>query len=148
VRNFDADRYFATVERYRVTHSQLVPTMVFRLLAAQTTRDLSSLTTVRYAAAPIPAPRVAEMIERSGPIFIQAFGMTETCWLATVLPQADQPGGRHRPGGHPGLLRPATYGVEVAIAGEDDQPLPSGELGEVIMRGRWLFEAYWDDRCW
>jgi len=32
VRNFDADRYYATVERYRVTHSQLVPTFVQRQL--------------------------------------------------------------------------------------------------------------------
>jgi acyl-CoA synthetase (AMP-forming)/AMP-acid ligase II len=145
VRNFDADRYFATVERYRVTHSQLVPTMVFRLLAAQTSRDLSSLTTVGYASAPIPAPRVAEMIERFGPIFIQAFGMTETCSLATVLPQADH---RVAGTGREAILAScgrATYGVEVAVAGEDDQPLPPGELGEVIMRGRWLFEAYWDD---
>jgi acyl-CoA synthetase (AMP-forming)/AMP-acid ligase II len=78
VRNFDADRYFATVERHRVTHSQLVPTMVFRLLATATDRDLSSLTTVGYASAPIPAPRVKEMIERFGPIFVQGYGMTET----------------------------------------------------------------------
>jgi acyl-CoA synthetase (AMP-forming)/AMP-acid ligase II len=145
VRNFDADRYFATVERYRVTHSQLVPTMVFRLLAAETNRDLSSLTTVGYASAPIPAPRVAEMIDRFGPIFIQAFGMTETCSLATVLPQAD-----HRVGGtsREAILAScgrATYGVDVAVAGEDDQLVPTGELGEVIMRGRWLFEAYWDN---
>jgi acyl-CoA synthetase (AMP-forming)/AMP-acid ligase II len=145
VRNFDADRYFATVERYRVTHSQLVPTMVFRLLAAETTRDLSSLTTVGYASAPIPAPRVAEMIDRFGPIFIQAFGMTETCSLATVLPQAD-----HRVAGtaREGILAScgrATYGVEVAVVGEDDQLVAPGQLGEVIMRGRWLFEAYWDD---
>jgi fatty-acyl-CoA synthase len=89
VRNFDTDRYVATVERDRVTHSQLVPTIVFRPLAAETTRDLSSLATVGYASAPIPAPQVAEMIDRFGPIFIQAFGMTETCSLATVLPQAD-----------------------------------------------------------
>ena len=145
VRNFEAARYFATVEKYRVTHSQLVPTMVFRLLAAQTSCDLSSLTTVGYASAPIPAPRVAEMIERFGPIFIQAFGMTETCSVATVLGKADhQVAGT----GREHLLAScgrASYGVEVAVVDDDDRPVPPGTLGEVIMRGRWLFECYWDD---
>ncbi len=145
VRNFDAARYFATVERYRVTHSQLVPTMVFRLLAAATSCDLSSLTTVGYASAPIPAPRVREMIDRFGPIFIQAFGMTETCSVATVLGKADhQVAGT----GREALLAScgrASYGVEVAVVDDDDRPVAPGTLGEVIMRGRWLFECYWDD---
>ncbi|MFY9931871.1 MAG: AMP-binding protein [Streptosporangiaceae bacterium] len=145
VRNFEAARYFATVERYRVTHSQLVPTMVFRLLAAETSCDLSSLTTVGYASAPIPAPRVREMIDRFGPIFIQAFGMTETCSVATVLGKADhQVAGT----GREGLLAScgrASYGIEVAVVDDDDRPVPPGTLGEVIMRGRWLFECYWDD---
>lgn len=99
VRNFTAEEYFATVERERITHSQLVPTMVFRLLATESSHDLSSLTTVGYASAPIPAPRVKEMIDRFGPIFVQAYGMTETCSLATVLPKADHEvvgGGRER----------------------------------------------------
>jgi acyl-CoA synthetase (AMP-forming)/AMP-acid ligase II len=92
---------------------------VFRLLAAETTRDLSSLTTVGYASAPIPAPRVAEMIDRFGPIFIQAFGMTETCSLATVLPQADH--------------RVAGIGREGILAYWDDP-----ELTAATYRGGWL----------
>jgi acyl-CoA synthetase (AMP-forming)/AMP-acid ligase II len=147
VRNFDAQRYYATVERYRITHSQLVPTMVFRLLAAATTRDLSSLTTVGYASAPIPAPRVAEMLDRFGPIFIQAFGMTETCSVATVLGKADHAeavAGTGREGILASCGR-ASYGVEVAVVDDDDQPVPPGAFGEVVMRGRWLLRTYWRD---
>jgi acyl-CoA synthetase (AMP-forming)/AMP-acid ligase II len=147
VRNFDAERYYATVERYRITHSQLVPTMVFRLLAAETTRDLSSLTTVGYASAPIPAPRVAEMLDRFGPIFIQAFGMTETCSVATVLGKADHADAVAGTGREAILAScgRASYGVEVAVVDDDDQPVPPGTLGEVVMRGRWLLRAYWQD---
>jgi acyl-CoA synthetase (AMP-forming)/AMP-acid ligase II len=145
VRHFDAERYFTTVERERVTHSQLVPTMLFRLLASECTYDISSLTTVGYASAPIPPPRVKEMLERFGPIFVQAYGMTETCSFATVLPKAD-----HRVMGtsREGILAScgrATYGVEVAVVGDDDKPLSPGMLGEVVMRGRWLFRTYWND---
>ncbi|MCT2583537.1 class I adenylate-forming enzyme family protein [Actinophytocola gossypii] len=146
VRNFDAERYFATVERERVTHSQLVPTMLFRLLAADDSPyDLSSLTTVGYASAPIPPPRVKQMLDRFGPIFVQAYGMTETCSFAAVLPKADHDVvGTEREGVLASCGR-ATYGVELAVVDEDDRPVPPGTLGEVVMRGRWLFESYWDD---
>jgi acyl-CoA synthetase (AMP-forming)/AMP-acid ligase II len=147
VRGFDAERYFAVVERERVTHSQLVPTMVFRLLSsdADRGRDISSLSTVGYASAPIPAPKVREMLARFGPIFVQAYGMTETCSFATVLTMADhEAAGTAREGVLASCGR-ATYGVEVAIVGDDDRPVPPSTTGEVVMRGRWLFQSYWDD---
>jgi acyl-CoA synthetase (AMP-forming)/AMP-acid ligase II len=147
VRNFEAGRYFTVVERERVTHSQLVPTMLFRLLASDSDRkrDLSSLTTVGYASAPIPAPRVKQMLGRFGPVFVQAYGMTETCSFATVLSKAD-----HEAVGGPreSILAScgrATYGVEVQIVDEQDRPVPPRTLGEVVMRGRWLSRCYWRD---
>lgn len=146
VRNFDAERYFEVVERERITHSQLVPTMVFRLLASDADhgRDLSSLTTVGYASAPIPAPRVRQMLDRFGPIFVQAYGMTETCSFATVLTKADHEAvGTDREGILASCGR-ATYGVEVEVV-DEDRPVPPGTVGEVLLRGRWLFESYWDD---
>lgn len=147
VRGFDAERYFAVVAKERITHSQLVPTMVFRLLAsdADGRHDISSLTTVGYASAPIPAPKVREMLDRFGPIFVQAYGMTETCSFATVLGKADHElAGTDREGVLASCGR-ATYGVEVAVVDDQDRPVPAGTPGEVVMRGRWLFESYWDD---
>ena len=147
VRGFEAERFFATVERERITHAQLVPTMLFRLLASDADRahDLSSLTTVGYSSAPIPAPRVKEMLERFGPIFLQAYGMSETCSFATVLTKEDHEViGTEREGVLASCGR-ATYGVEVLVVDEDDRPVPPGTPGEVIMRGRWLSRSYWDD---
>ena len=58
--HFDAEQYLALVERYRVTHSQLVPTMFSRMLKlpeeARRRYDLSSLETAIHAAAPCPQP--------------------------------------------------------------------------------------------
>jgi acyl-CoA synthetase (AMP-forming)/AMP-acid ligase II len=147
VRNFDAERYFGIVERERITHSQLVPTMVFRLLAADAdrARDLGSLTTVGYSSAPIPAARVRQMLDRFGPIFVQAYGMTETCSFATVLTKADHQvlgTGRERILASCGR---ATYGVEIQVVDSGDHPVPPGTLGEVTMRGRWLSRCYWND---
>ena len=57
---FDAERFLALVEQYRVTHTQLVPTMFSRMLklpeAVRRRYDLSSLEVAIHAAAPCPDP--------------------------------------------------------------------------------------------
>ena len=78
---FDPEQYLELVERYRVTHSQLVPTMFSRMLKlpdeVRTRFDLSSLETVVHAAAPCPVPVKEQMIEWWGPIILEYYGATE-----------------------------------------------------------------------
>ena len=78
---FDPEPYLALVEKYRVTHSQLVPTMFSRLLklpeAARRRYDLSTLETVVHAAAPCPVQVKEQMIEWWGPIIHEYYGATE-----------------------------------------------------------------------
>ena len=75
---FDPEQYLQLVEQYRVTHSQLVPTMFSRMLKlpeeVRTRYDLSSLETVVHAAAPCPVPVKEQMIEWWGPIIIEYYG--------------------------------------------------------------------------
>jgi long-chain acyl-CoA synthetase len=92
---FDPEQYLQLVERYRVTHSQLVPTMFSRMLKlpddVRSRYDLSSLEVVVHAAAPCPIPVKEAMIEWWGPVIIEYYAATEgigytTCdskeWLA------------------------------------------------------------------
>ena len=92
---FDPAEYLALVERHRVTHSQLVPTMFSRMLklpeAERTAHDLSSLEVTVHAAAPCPIPVKEDMIAWWGPIIREYYGATEaigftacdsTEWLA------------------------------------------------------------------
>jgi long-chain acyl-CoA synthetase len=78
---FDPEHYLELVERYRVTHSQLVPTMFSRMLKlpveARTRHDLSSLEVAVHAAAPCPVPVKEQMIEWWGPIILEYYGATE-----------------------------------------------------------------------
>jgi long-chain acyl-CoA synthetase len=78
---FDPEAYLALIEKYRVTHSQLVPTMFSRLLklpeAARRRHDLSSLEIAIHAAAPCPVPVKEQMIEWWGPIVHEYYGATE-----------------------------------------------------------------------
>jgi len=78
---FDAEHYLQLVEKHRVTHSQLVPTMFSRLLklpdAVRARCDLSSLEIAIHAAAPCPVQVKEQMIEWWGPIIHEYYGATE-----------------------------------------------------------------------
>jgi long-chain acyl-CoA synthetase len=78
---FDPEAYLGLVEKYRVTHTQLVPTMFSRMLKLpEDTRrrhDLSSLEIAIHAAAPCPVPVKEQMIEWWGPIIHEYYGATE-----------------------------------------------------------------------
>ena len=71
----------ALVEKWGVTHSQLVPTMFSRMLklpeAVRTRYDLSSLEIAVHAAAPCPVQVKEQMIEWWGPIIHEYYGATE-----------------------------------------------------------------------
>ena len=79
--HFDPEQFLALIERYRVTHSQLVPTMFSRMLklpdAARSAHDLSSLEIAIHAAAPCPVPVKEKMIDWWGPIINEYYGATE-----------------------------------------------------------------------
>jgi long-chain acyl-CoA synthetase len=79
---FDAERALALVERYRITHLYLVPTMMIKLLAVpcdvRSRYDLSSLQRVVHSAAPCPRDVKLRMIEWLGPVIYEFYGGTET----------------------------------------------------------------------
>jgi long-chain acyl-CoA synthetase len=83
---FEPEHYLQLVEHYRVTHSQLVPTMFSRMLKLpdeiRTRYDLSSLEVAIHAAAPCPVPVKEQMIEWWGPIILEYYGATEAIGFA------------------------------------------------------------------
>jgi long-chain acyl-CoA synthetase len=78
---FDPDAFLRLIETYRVTHSQLVPTMFSRMLKlpdeARYKHDLSSLRVAIHAAAPCPVLVKQQMIDWWGPIILEYYGSTE-----------------------------------------------------------------------
>jgi acyl-CoA synthetase (AMP-forming)/AMP-acid ligase II len=78
---FDAEAWCALVERHRITHCQLVPTMFNRLLRlpqeVRARYDLSSLEVIVHGAAPCPVPVKRAMIDWLGPIVVEYYGATE-----------------------------------------------------------------------
>jgi long-chain acyl-CoA synthetase len=128
---FDPAQCLAAIERYRVTHSQWVPTMFVRLLALpealRRAHDLSSHSSAVHAAAPCPASVKRAMIAWWGPILWEYYAGSEGVGT-TVISSADW---LRRPGS---VGRPVN-GVTLHITGEDGQELPPGETGTIRFEG-------------
>jgi long-chain acyl-CoA synthetase len=137
--HFDAQQWLALVERYRVTHCQLVPVMFSRLLRipdeVRARYDTSSLECIVHAAAPCPVHVKQAMIDWLGPIITEYYGATEAhgftfCdsaqWLA-----------------HPGTVGRPILG-ELLILDDDRNPCPPGVDGTIWFRGATAFEYFQD----
>ena len=125
---WEAEETLALIERHRVTHLHLVPTMFHRLLALpDATRqryDVSSLKVVVHGAAPCPVPVKRAMIEWWGPVLHEYYSATEG--YGTGVDSATW------------LTKPGTVGPadpeHVSVGDEDGRPLPPGEEGLVWIR--------------
>jgi long-chain acyl-CoA synthetase len=136
---FDPEQWLQLIERYGVTHCQMVPTMFSRLvkLPEETRRryDLSSLEVIIHAAAPCPVPVKEAMIEWLGPKIIEYYGATE----ANGFTFCDS----HEWMAHPGTVGKPVLG-ELVILDDDGNSCPVGTPGTVWFRGATSFEYYND----
>lgn len=134
---FDAEETLALIEREKLTHGHLVPTMFVRLLRlpeeVRTKFDLSSLVRVMHGAAPCAEAVKRQMIDWWGPVIHEYYGGTETgaavhCsseeWLA-----------------HPGTVGKAIPGATVKVLDDEGKELPAGEVGEIFLR-LWSFPDF------
>jgi fatty-acyl-CoA synthase len=133
---FDPAWTLELIERYRVTHTQMVPTMFVRLLRLpRDERDVSSLRAVVHAAAPCPPDVKAQMIEWFGPIIYEYYSATEV-YLLTAIDSEDWLA-------HRGSVGKALLGTP-HILDEDGNELPVGEPGTVWSEGGAEFEYHND----
>jgi long-chain acyl-CoA synthetase len=136
---FDPEQYLKLVEKYRPTHSQLVPTMFSRMLKlpdeVRKKYDVSSLKIAIHAAAPCPVQVKEQMIEWWGPIIHEYYGATEglgftACdtpeWLA-----------------HRGTVGKVLLG-ELHVLDENMKPCPKGTPGTLWFKTASEF-AYFND---
>ena len=143
---FDPAEVLATIEEKQINSLMLVPTMLYALLdhPDSRTRDLSSLETVYYGASAINPVRLAEAIERFGPIFAQYYGQSEAPMAITYFGKGDHVDAEGKPLTHrlTSCGRPAAL-VRAALLDEDDQPVAPGEPGEICVAGPLVSGGYW-----
>lgn len=141
----DIGEFLALIERYRVTHTFLPPTVIYMLLdhPGLDAADRSSLQCFWYGAAPISATRLAEALKRIGPM-AQLFGQTEAPMMISMMPPADH----YNPDGTIAMERLSSAGrigplVQAGIMDGDGKLLPAGSRGEIVVRGSLVMEGYY-----
>ncbi|MDI3317234.1 MAG: class I adenylate-forming enzyme family protein [Bacillota bacterium] len=142
---WDPRKFIEMVERERVTHAFLVPTM-WRMLFKEGIegRDLSSVKMAGFAGEIMDPTTLRRIRERVTPHVINIYGTTETgsCSGGTILFEEDMGEERLTSVGKP-LLNADIRVIRPGGTAADE--LPPGESGEVIIRGPSVAAHVWDD---
>ena len=145
---FDPEEIFGILETTPNLCFFAAPTMVSRLTAAAPDRKVrtDNLKTVIYGGGPMYVADLKKAMARFGKAFVQIYGQGESPMTITSLTRED-----HAAAGHPrhearlASAGQAQSAVEVMIADDEDNPLPPGEVGEILVRGRSVMLGYWDN---
>ena len=144
---FDPPAILELLAQSRVTTTWLVPTQIVMLVDALGGQkaDLPDLRWLVYGGAPFSPADLRQALEVFGPVLVQLYGQGETPMTATVLSardHADLLAGRDPERlASAGVARP---GMDVRVLDQDDVDIPSGEVGEVCVRGSAVMLGYWN----
>jgi acyl-CoA synthetase (AMP-forming)/AMP-acid ligase II len=135
---FELQQFLTVLAEQRITWAFVAPPVVLALAKhpAVDGVDLSSLTNVVCAAAPLDAELSEACAKRLGlPAIQQAYGMTELSPGTHAVPQDDP----NPPPGAVGKLFPST---EMRLVGADGNDVGDGETGEIWIRGPQVMKGY------
>jgi acyl-CoA synthetase (AMP-forming)/AMP-acid ligase II len=138
--HFEAEAALAAIEKYKITHSQWVPTMFIRMLKldedVRMKYDVSTLECAIHAAAPCPIPVKEQMIDWWGPVIYEYYAGTEGNGFVAIDSEQWL---KHK--GSVGI--PLT--AQVHVCDDEGNEVDQGETGTIYFEGGGEFEYYHDD---
>jgi fatty-acyl-CoA synthase len=144
----DLTEFLALIQRHRVTHTFLPPTLIYLLLDHQdlARTDLTSLRCLWYGAAPMSVSRLTEALQKIGPVLGQLFGQSEAPMMISTLAPAEH----FREDGSLATERLSSAGrptplTAVAIMDDEGHLLGRGERGEIVVRGSLVMAGYYQN---
>ncbi|CAI8344795.1 MAG: Long-chain-fatty-acid--CoA ligase FadD13 [Hyphomonas sp. TMED17] len=127
---FDAETFLSLVETYKITHTQLVPTMFVKMLKlpedVRKKYDVSSLRAAVHAAAPCPIPIKEQIIDWWGPVVEEYYAGSEGNGMTWASSEQWLQ--------HKGTVGYPVWG-ELHICNEDGDEVETGEEGQVYFGG-------------
>ncbi len=146
---FSASRFWEIIERYQITSFGSVATMLSMLLNVSSeqravssdrneplTAHRSPLTSLRFAmsgSAPVPVEVLKNFEKTFGVLVIEGYGLSESTCRSTFNPPNE-----NRRMGSCGM----PIGNEMLIVDEENNEVPDGTLGEIVLRGPNIFKGY------
>ena len=126
------------------------PTIVKRLVDHAEQQGISAdasaqaFKTIVYGGAPMYAADIARALRVMGPRFVQIYGQGETPMVGTALSRGQLADTTHpRWAQRMASVGVAQTPVQVRVADADGRSLPTGEVGEVLVKGDSVMAGYW-----
>lgn len=144
---FDAERVLRTIEERRVSHMYLPPTALYQCLASPEigAHDYASLRIFILVGSPCSPEKLRIAVETFGPCMCQSYGQVECPMIVAWLPPETVAAAAA--GDHPERLascgRP-TRSIKVGIMDDEGRLLPTGEAGEIVVRGVLVSDSYFE----
>jgi long-chain acyl-CoA synthetase len=138
---FDAQAALDAIKKESVNFWTGVPTMYWAILKLVEENDIDtapyaeSLAIVSSGGAPMPVELMKKFEEIFDVRILEGYGLSETSPISTFChPQDNSPAG---------TVGKAIFGVEVMCVDDNDNEVPRGERGEVVMRGHNIMKGYY-----
>jgi long-chain acyl-CoA synthetase len=135
------EQLLEAIGKYKPTFAPLVPTMYIGILN-HVNIDRTPLTSIKgcfSGSAPLPVEVIRDFEKRTGAVIVEGYGLTETSPVTHINPFA---GGKRKVGSI-GLPIPDTECRIVDLDGGRTD-LPTGETGELMVKGPQVMTGYWN----
>jgi long-chain acyl-CoA synthetase len=135
------DQLLEAIGKYKPTFTPLVPTMYIGILH-HANIDRTPLTSIKgcfSGSAPLPVEVIRDFEKRTGAVIVEGYGLTETSPVTHINPFA----GGKRKAGSIGLPIPDTE-CRIVDLNDGRTDLPTGETGELMIKGPQVMPGYWN----
>jgi long-chain acyl-CoA synthetase len=143
---FEPDEVHQQLQSHRGVTIFAVPTMVKRMVDERSGDNPPNLKTIVYGGGPMYVEDCKRAMDRFGNKLAQIYGQGEAPMTITVMNKAVHSDHTHpRCAERRASVGYAFAGVQVAIGDSQDRPVPTGGIGEVLVRGDVVMRGYWDN---
>jgi long-chain acyl-CoA synthetase len=135
---FDPQKALEVIERDGATMFAGVPTMFAAMLhhPAREQHDVRSIRLCVSGGAAIPVEILRGFDEAFDCKVLEGYGLSETTGMGSFnLPDRER---------KPGSIGLPVGGTEMKVVDDQDNDVPQGEPGEIVMRGPFVMKGYWE----
>jgi long-chain acyl-CoA synthetase len=145
LRRVDVNQILEAIEKWEVTYSMWVSSIIGLILnhpdVVNRKRDISSMRLINTGGAPLPTVLVKKVIDTLGCTLTNGGGQTET-GIFSSMKYNDYIDSHPERMASAGL--PIITNMEFRIVDENDQEVPPGIIGELVVRGDSVMKGYWN----